>query len=351
MDKPIRDPEWKLYHIQGKVAKDATRIFFGGLYQGKAIFYFDAFRFFIESSKNVWEEISLPDNGFENDTSVISTAWKYSRNNVYYVSEVCSTEFFQGAHAFRVDGTKSIAAESYGNNSKIGRFADVNNIRIYYEIYGSGAPLLLLHGNSSSISSFEKQIPALAKQFRVIAVDSRGQGKSTEDGKTYTYDLFAEDMNAFLDHLHLDSVNIVGWSDGGNTGLIMAMNYPSRVRKLVTMGANIFINDHVVEKWVFKTLNKEKKDLLRDNYPGSANRLRLINLLLTEPKHHFDELNRVTCPVLVMAGEKDVIKESHTRNIAQAIPGSTLMIIPKATHYLPTEDAVTFNKAVIDFLK
>jgi pimeloyl-ACP methyl ester carboxylesterase len=191
----------------------------------------------------------------------------------------------------------------------------------------------------------------LAKQFRVIAVDSRGQGKSTEDGKTYTYDLFAEDMNAFLDHLHLDSVNIVGWSDGGNTGLIMAMNYPSRVRKLVTMGANIFINDHVVEKWVFKTLNKEKKDLLRDNYPGSANRLRLINLLLTEPKHHFDELNRVTCPVLVMAGEKDVIKESHTRNIAQAIPGSTLMIIPKATHYLPTEDAVTFNKAVIDFLK
>src|SRR5678816_653711 len=144
--------------------------------------------------------------------------------------------------------------------------------------------------------------------FMVIAVDSRGQGKSTEDGKLYTYDLFAEDMNALLDQLHLDSVNVLGWSDGGNTGLIMAMKYPSKVKRLVTMGANVFIDNSVVEKWVFKTLNKEKKELVSDSFPTSANRLRLINLLLTEPKHSFAELHSIQCPVFVIAGEKDVIK-------------------------------------------
>src|SRR6185436_1102382 len=152
--------------------------------------------------------------------------------------------------SFLVDRTNATALEGYGNNSSTGKYAEVNHIRIYYEVYGKGEPLLLLHGNSSSISTFDKQIPEFSKHFMVIAVDSRGQGKSSEDGKPYTYDLFADDMNALLDHLKLENVNIVGWSDGGNTGLIMAMKYPSKVKKLVTMGANVFINNEVVEKWV-----------------------------------------------------------------------------------------------------
>ena len=154
-------------------------------------------------------------------------------------------------------------------------------------------PLLLLHGNSSSINLFEKQIPEFRKQYRVIAVDTRGQGKSSEDGKTYTYDLFADDMNALLDYLRLDSVNIVGWSDGGNTGLLMAMKYPKKVKKLVTMGANVFIDKTVVDKWVFKELNKQVKELKNDTTQGALNRLRLINLLLTEPQHLLNELKSI----------------------------------------------------------
>lgn len=351
MDKPIRSADWKVYSIEGKIAKDATRIFFGGLYHRKGIFYYDDFRLFVEIAKDKWEEIVLPDGGFESDSSVIKQTWKYTWLNNLFEVGVTKEEAHGGKHSFRVDGKSAKRIESYGKNSQTGKFAIVNNINIYYETYGKGEPLLLLHGNSSSIKTFEKQIPELSKHFMVIAVDSRGQGKSTEDGKLYTYDLFAEDMNALLDHLHLDSVNILGWSDGGNTGLIMAMKYPTKVKKLVTMGANVFIDNSVVDKWIFKTLNKEKKELSNDAFPGSANRLRLINLLLTEPKHSFEELRSIHCPVLVIAGEKDVIKEGHTKSIAAAIPHSTLLVAPKETHYFPTENPAAFNKAVIDFLQ
>ena len=185
----------------------------------------------------------------------------------------------------------------------------------------------------------------------MYAIDTRGHGKSGDDGKTYTYDLFADDMNALLNQLNLDSVNIAGWSDGGNTGLIMAMKYPAKVKRLITMGAVIFIDNTVVDKWVFKTLNKEKKELAKDTSAYANGRLRRIDLLLTEPKHSFEELKQIKCPTLIMAGEKDVVKQEHTKGIAANIPNANVMIVPKATHELPWEDALLFNKTVIDFLK
>jgi pimeloyl-ACP methyl ester carboxylesterase len=351
MDKPIRSNEWKTYSIEGKIAKDATRLFFGGLYNGKAQYFFDEFRLYVESSNGNWTEIELPDNGFESDTTVLSAAWKYARFNTNYQTFVTGLEFYKGQRSLQIDGTKATTDTSFGNKQSAGKYAAVNNIKIYYEMYGDGEPLLLLHGNSSSISSFNKQIPELSKYFKVIAVDTRGQGKSTEDGKRYTYDLFAEDMNALLEYLQLDSVNIVGWSDGGNTGLILAMRHPDKVKKLVTMGANIFIDHSVVENWVFKLLNKEKRELQGDSTPASINRLRLIELLLTEPRHQFEELGSIQSQVLVIAGEKDVIKLAHTKGIAAAIPGSHLFIAPKETHYLPQENAGLFNQTVVNFLK
>jgi len=353
MDKPIRSSQWKVYTIEGEVAKDAATIFFGGLYHRKGLFYYDDFRFFIKNGSGNWEEQELPDNGFEGDSSLIRKTWNYARVDapVVFPAGVTSEEAFSGKCSFKVDGSKMQFADIYGNNSHTGKFANVNNCRFYYEIYGSGEPLLLLHGNSSSIVSFEKQIPELAKKFRVIAIDTRGQGRSGEDGRTYSYDLFADDMNAFLDYLELDSVNILGWSDGGNTGLIMAMKYPKKVKRLVTMGANIFIDHSVVDNWVFKKLNKEKKEIEGDTTYNSENRLRLINLLLTEPRHRFDELKSITCPVLVIAGEKDVIREKHTRSIAEAIPNSHLLIAKGETHYFPSENPSAFNKFVIEFLQ
>ncbi|MEP7166335.1 MAG: alpha/beta hydrolase, partial [Ferruginibacter sp.] len=351
MDKPIRSNEWKVYSVSGRIDKDAAWLNFGGLYHRKGIFYFDAFKLFIETKKNEWQQVVLPDGGFESDSGIIKKTWVYMQPRTGYKINVTESEAFEEKRSYKIDGTNFTPEKTYGNDSDVGKYANVNGIKIYYEEYGKGEPVLLLHGNSSSISLFQRQIPELSKQFRVIAVDTRGQGRSTEDGKTYTYDLFADDMNALLDNLLLDSVNIVGWSDGGNTGLIMAMKYPSKVKRLITMGAVVFIDNTVVGKWVFKELNKQKKELKMDTTAWAVNRLRLIDLLLTEPRHTFEELRSIKCPVLVIAGEKDIVKEEHTKGIAANIPNSTLMIVPNEKHEFPSDNPAAFNKAVIEFIK
>lgn len=249
------------------------------------------------------------------------------------------------------DGRNVRSANRYGTNDSNGKYAKVNGITIYYEEYGAGEPLLLLHGNSQSIEAFSNQIPELSKHYRVIAVDTRGQGRSTENGKTYSYDLFAEDMNALLNHLSLEKVNIVGWSDGGNTGLIMAMKYPQKVKRLLTMGANIFIDTTVVSEIVLDEVRQQIEADKSDTSYEAKNRVRLMNMLLTEPAYKFNDLKSIRIPVLVVAGENDIIKEEHTRNMAEHIPKGKLLIEPKATHYLPEENPKRFNAIVLQFLR
>lgn len=349
MEKPIRAKEWKVFKIEGKIDKDAEYLVFGGLYHRKGIFYFDNFKLSVETSKGNFEEINVPNGNFEEDS--LSKTWGSFQKQVGFTVVSTKEDFFEGKQSCKVDGSFIKKINSYGNNDSVGKYINANGIKLYYEEYGFGEPLLLLHGNSESIQSFKLQIPELSKLYKVIAVDTRGQGKSTEDGRNYSYDLFAEDMNAFLNNLKLDSVNVLGWSDGGNTGLIMAMKYPNKVKKLITMGANVFIDNTVVENWVFKELKKQLKEMKSDTSYADRNRIRLINLLLTEPKHNFEELKIINCPVLVLAGQKDVIKENHTKSIAQNITKSKLLIAPRETHYYPTENSKAFNATVIEFLK
>ena len=115
------------------------------------------------------------------------------------------------------------------------------------------------------------------------------------------------------------------------------------------MGANVFIDKTVVTSSTYKEVKKLKKEFDGDTTSFAKNRLRLLDLLVTEPNHSFEELRQISCPVLVIAGENDIIKEEHTKGIAANIVKSTLMIIPKATHYFPSEDPKAFNAAVIDF--
>jgi hypothetical protein len=126
----------------------------------------------------------------------------------------------------------------HGKN-KNGKYIELEDAKIYYEEYGSGEPLVLLHGNNGSISDFYKQIPDFAKQFKVIALDTRGQGRSTDLSKDdYTYEKFSDDLFAVIKELHISKFNILGWSDGGNTGLLFTINHPNLVNKLIVIGAN-----------------------------------------------------------------------------------------------------------------
>jgi pimeloyl-ACP methyl ester carboxylesterase len=349
--KPISSDQWKEYSISGRIDKTADYMNFGINYIEQGIFYFDDFKLFIEDSVGKMQQIPLVNGDFEEDSLLAKHTWWYDRNKNQYNISLTTQEVYAGKQSCKVDGTILRSTGAYGDNDATGKYATVNGIKIYYEEYGKGQPLFLLHGNSASINSFRLQIPELSKYFHVYAIDTRGHGRSGDDGTTYTYDLFAADMNALLDQLHLDSVNIMGWSDGGNTGLIMAMQYPKKVKKLVTMGAVVFIDNTVVGKNIFKILHKEQRELANDPSAYAIGRSRRIDLLLTEPKHRFEELRTINCPVLIMAGEKDIVKEEHSKGIAANIPGATLLIVPKATHELPWEDAPYFNKAIIDFFQ
>jgi len=343
---PIRTDEWTVYTSpEVKLGPRAKTILFGGGTRSKGFYGFDDFHFYLQKDGGAWEEVSLPAMDFEEDTATINKSWYHDKLSSVQWS-IRDDSAWKGKHCMFADGSHSYELD---NNDTAGKYADVNGIRIYYEEHGHGEPLLLLHGNRGSINDFKKQIPALSRQFHVIAVDTRGQGHSTEDGKTYTYDLFAEDMNALLGRLHLEKVNILGWSDGGNTGLIMAMKYPDKVGRLAVMGANVFIDGTVVDKSIFRILQQEKKEYKGDTSRRSANALRLIHLCEIEPRHTFEELQTIRCPVLVMAGEKDVIKEEHTRQIAGHIAGSQLKIFTGGTHQFPDDDPATFCSTVIQF--
>ena len=110
---------------------------------------------------------------------------------------------------------------------------------MYYEIYGKGEPLLLIHGNGASMNAFKYQIDFFAKKYKVIGVDSRAQGKTVDTSSVLNYEMMADDLNAFLDSLKIDSANVIGWSDGGINGLLLAIRHPKKVKKLVATGANL----------------------------------------------------------------------------------------------------------------
>ena len=221
-------------------------------------------------------------------------------------------------------------------------------MNLYYETYGSGEPLLLLHGNGESISSFRKQIDAFSAHFHVIAVDTRAQGQSVDtQTKPLTYELFAADMKTLLVSLHLSKASIVGWSDGGNTGLLMAMHYPSYVQKLVTMGANLFPTTEAVDPKILRQSEQARQALAKK---GDVAQERLLTLVLTEPHMTYGELATIQAPTLILAGEKDIIKRAHTQAIAAHIPHAQVVILPGVTHYAPQENPALFNETVLRFL-
>lgn len=242
-------------------------------------------------------------------------------------------------------------AINYGNNVAASGKVKVKEAELYYETYGKGDPLLLLHGNSQSINVFKKQIKEFSKTYKVIAVDTRGQGKSTDYiSGPLSYNLYAEDMKILLDSLHISKANVLGWSDGGNTGLIIAAKYPDYVKKLAVSGACTNPNEAVSAN-TLKEVGDAIKSLKARDDKKSKYQVKLFTMILTEPHITPGDLKSIKSPVLVMAGEKDMILEKHTKFIADGIPKSQLFIFKGASHYVPVEKVSEFNNKVLVFLE
>ncbi|TDX82872.1 alpha/beta fold hydrolase [Epilithonimonas xixisoli] len=236
----------------------------------------------------------------------------------------------------------------FGKNRKAGKILNLKDADIYYEVYGKGEPLFLLHGNGGSIDAFSKEIPELSKYFKVIAMDTRAQGKSTDTSKEpLTYIKFADDMKALADELKLKKINILGWSDGGNTGIEFAIKYPKMANKIITSGANVFPNG-VGENEV-ENMKKDAEKMRTENKPERD--IRLLQLMIDEPKITQEQLNNIKAKVFVLAGENDLILRSHTEYIAKEIPNSKMKIYKGASHGVPIERAEELSKDVIEFIK
>lgn len=235
----------------------------------------------------------------------------------------------------------------YGNNPQAGHYASVNGIRLYYETYGSGEPLIMLHGNGGSINAFSQQIPFFEKYYKVIAIDSRLQGKSGGSPDTLSYEMMASDFCALLDDLKIDSVNILGWSDGGINGLLMAMNCPKKVKRLAASGANVVPDTTALYA---KDLSMMKNFVA---HPDSASKaaITLVQMMIDQPNIPFSDLKKIQCPVLVMAGDQDMIKHEHTLKIYQSIPKASLCIFPDAHHGVCQQHPELFNETVLSFLR
>ncbi|SEW49838.1 alpha/beta fold hydrolase [Chitinophaga arvensicola] len=335
--------KWEPLSVTGKLSKNAARLFVGVYYKGDGTFLYDDMRLSMKGGSGE-ENVTLKNAGFEDTTGLNSY---FFTKKVEDAATIVIDPLNSSNHVLQVVSKNKTNTETYGNNKTAGNFADVNGVRLYYETYGTGEPLVLLHGALESISSYAGIIPLLARNFKVIAVDTRGHGKSSADTTKLTYQLYAEDVNKLLTYLHLDSVRVLGWSDGGNTGLLLAMNHPEKVRQLAILGANLY-NDHSsVADWVNDTLRSQIK-VLEANADLNFE-WRVKQCLLNEPHIDPASLGKISCNTLVMAGEKDVIKEPHTRLIAKSIPHSTLIIFRKTGHEAVREIPELFVKTVTGF--
>ena len=235
---------------------------------------------------------------------------------------------------------------NYGDNPASAHFADVNGIKLYYETYGSGEPLIMLHGNGGSINAFRNQIPFFSQYYQVIAVDSRLQGKSGGSPDKISYDLMASDFCALLDQLNIKSAYVLGWSDGGIDGILMALNCPDRVKKLAASGANTVPDTTALSR---ADIDGMKQTVA--NPRSSAKEKALNQMMIDQPNIAYSELGKIKCPVLIMAGDRDMIKPEHTLKIFQSIPGASLCIFPDSHHGVCQQHPELFNETVLKFFR
>src|ERR1700712_4325746 len=235
---------------------------------------------------------------------------------------------------------------SYDNNPATGKYASINGIKLYYETYGSGEPLIMLHGNGGNISAFEKQIPFFSKYYKVIAVDSRLQGRSGDSEDTLSYNMMADDFCALLDYLKLDSVYVLGWSDGGINAIIMAMKCSGKIKAIAVTGANTVPDSSAISGVDIQGM----KDFVADKNTSKKDRT-LNRMMINEPNILYSDLSKINCRVLVMAGDHDVIKPEHTIKIFQSIPDAQLCIYPNSNHGVCQQHPDLFNKTVLDFFR
>ncbi|MEL4376151.1 alpha/beta hydrolase [Brucella cytisi] len=225
-------------------------------------------------------------------------------------------------------------------------FAEVNGIEMYYRIVGEGSPILLIPGGLSDQHVWDAQLPILARDHTVIVADSRGQGRSTRTDDPITYGLMADDYVALLDFLHIDKVDLVGWSDGGIIGLDIAMRYPERLTSLFAQAANVTPDGNTG----YAEARAEGKPIPELRHYESIDK-EIHALWANEPNFTDEDLSGISVRTAIVIGDRDTaITREHTEFIASQISGAELIILPDAGHGVPVENPRLYAHTVLRFI-
>lgn len=245
-----------------------------------------------------------------------------------------------------IAGTHAHTQVPYGNNPAAGKYVNVGDANIYYEEYGTGKAVILLHGGIFGyIDEFAELIPVLSKQYHVIAIATRGHGKSGLGSRPLSYQLFAEDTYKVIQHITTDSVLVVGFSDGADLAYYLAAEHPATVKKLVAIGGNFgavdftgddkTFNDSLNANWFHKNMAgfvAERQKLM----PEPARFDEFVNKLAEVWRQDVyvtpATIKAIQCPTLIAAGQNDGCPIEHYVQLYRLLQKGQLAIIPGSDH-------------------
>ena len=224
------------------------------------------------------------------------------------------------------------------------------DIEHFYLEKGTGNALILLHGNGESSDYFKGQIDEFAEQYHVYAIDTRGHGRTPRGEMPFTIRQFADDLLGFMDGHRIAKAHLLGFSDGANIAMVFAMRHPDRVDRLILNGANL--NADGVKRST--QIPIEIGYRIARRFAGKSDSARrnaeMLGLMVNDPNVSPEELAGIQAKTLVIAGTRDMIRESHTCLIAESIPDARLVFV-KGNHFIANKHPVEFNRAVLDFLQ
>jgi pimeloyl-ACP methyl ester carboxylesterase len=237
-------------------------------------------------------------------------------------------------------------------------YAPVNGIRIWYASFGRGEPVFLLHGGLANSNYWGNQVPALARHYRVVVMDSRGHGRSSHDDRPYGYDLMASDVLGLMDFLKVPRAAIVGWSDGAILGLDIGVHHPERLTKLFAFAANSdpsgvadIAHSPVFNAYIARA-EKEYEALSPTPRQYKPFLAQISKMWETQPNFSAEQLHGITVPVWIVDADHDeAIKRENTEFMANTIPNAGLLIQPWVSHFSFLQDPPQFTNDVLHFLE
>lgn len=248
-----------------------------------------------------------------------------------------------------------------------GKHLSTGDAHIYYELTGSeGQPaLLLLHGGFGTIEDFNSLIPELSQKYRIVGIDSRGHGKSALGSGRLTYRQLQKDAEQVLSHLHINSLSIIGFSDGGVVAYRLAAQNSLNIEKLVTIGADWHYKNTEPVRELFLNITPES---LKQKFPESYAAYQRLNpepdfeafteavkgmWLDAGPSGYPNEtVEKIACPLLIVRGDEDhLFPAKAAAGLSELVPGSKLLNIPFAGHVAFEDQKAPFMKSLKEFLK